>query len=258
MSLLGAIAIVFLFSSVSASTVSLTSNQAESGVCIEDRVVFTCAVTGPGKLEWGVESLFSLGTLDFNVFQDSPGIVPDPFPEVVNVTLVSTVQDSIHPVLGNLTSEITVLVTNTTLEKRVYCSDGILVEDESPSIVIRKKGTINDFLKVSQTMYLLCAVPPPEPLISSMETNRIAEYSVSINWFLPNYTESLDYNIIMVIVYKNESVYMRFFTSNSTMNFHSLEYNTDYSVTISVTNCFGEKNSTTHSFLQGECIPQNL
>ena len=69
MSLLGAIAIVFLFSSVSASTVSLTSNQAESGVCIEDRVVFTCAVTGPGRLEWGVESLFSFGTLDFNVFQ---------------------------------------------------------------------------------------------------------------------------------------------------------------------------------------------
>ena len=131
----------FLFSSVSASTVSLTSNQAESGVCIEDRVVFTCAVTGPGSLEWGVESLFSFGTLDFNVFQDSPGIVPDPFPEVLNVTVLSTVQDSIHPVLGNLTSEITVLVTNTTLEKRVYCSDGILVEDESPSIVIRKKGT---------------------------------------------------------------------------------------------------------------------
>ena len=102
--------------------VDLTSNQDEGGVCIGDRVVFTCTVTGSGALLWAVESLFSFNEpITFNVFDHEPGTVPDPFPEVFNVTLVNSVQNSTHPGRGNLTSEITILVTSTTPGKHVYC-----------------------------------------------------------------------------------------------------------------------------------------
>ena len=114
--------------------VDLTSKQDEGGVCIGDRVVFTCTVTGSGSLLWAVESLFSFNEpIAFYVFDHEPGTVhvPDPFPEVFNVT---SVQNSTHPGRGNLTSEI---VTSTTLGKHVYCSDGNTLASNSPSIEIQ-------------------------------------------------------------------------------------------------------------------------
>ena len=59
-----------------------------------------------------------------------------PYPEVFNVTLVSAAQDPDYSFLGNLTSEITILVTTNTLEKQVYCGDERYNEEESPSIGI--------------------------------------------------------------------------------------------------------------------------
>ena len=63
-------------------------------------------------------------------------LVPDPFPEVVNV---SADQSPLHPELGNVSSQITVLVTSNTLDKHVYCGNGRLREDEAPSIVIMRR-----------------------------------------------------------------------------------------------------------------------
>ena len=59
--------------------VDLTSKQDEGGVCIGDRVVFACTVTGSGSLLWAVESLFSFNEpIAFYVFDHEPGTVPDP------------------------------------------------------------------------------------------------------------------------------------------------------------------------------------
>ena len=99
--------------------------------------MFRCTVTGPGVLLWVVESI---NTFDTNnilfLVADEPGVVSDPYPEVVNVTLISVVQSPDHPLLGDLTSEITVLITSNTLGKRVYCSDGQHREEGSSSIAI--------------------------------------------------------------------------------------------------------------------------
>ena len=84
-----------------------------------------------------VESIFSLGNVQFYVFRDQPPkVLPDSYPGVTNVTLTSAVQNFSGSVLGNLSSTITVLVSNTTLGKSVYCSDGLLPQNESPFIVI--------------------------------------------------------------------------------------------------------------------------
>ena len=88
--------------------------------------MFTCTVTGPGILQWAVESINQLNDnpIQFHVAVDTPGVKEVPYQLITNVTLVSVEQNSTYPVLGNLTSRITVLVTPTTLEKHVYCSNG--------------------------------------------------------------------------------------------------------------------------------------
>ena len=129
----------------STADIELTSSQDDNGVCIGDRVIFTCTVTEIGRVEWAVESLNTLSTttIVFRIYEDEPGsvLVPDPFPEVVNVTLISADQSPLHPALA----QITVLVTSNTLDKHVYCGNGRLREDEAPSIVImRRRKTLTD------------------------------------------------------------------------------------------------------------------
>ena len=122
-----------------ATPITLASTQDESGVCYGDTVVFTCNVTGSGTLEWTIESLFPLGEVGFYIYKDRPGsvLVPESFPEVINVTLISADQNPMHNELGNLSSQITVLVTNNTLGKNVSCSDRI--QEMIPSIPIMKQ-----------------------------------------------------------------------------------------------------------------------
>ena len=132
-----------VLSIASTADIELSSSQHDNGVCIGERVIFTCTVTGIGLVQWAVESLNTLDstTIVFRIHEDEPGsvLVPDPFSEVVNVTLISADQSPLHPELGNVSSQITVLVTSNTLGKHVYCGNGRFREDEAPSILIMRR-----------------------------------------------------------------------------------------------------------------------
>ena len=134
---------VLNLSLASTHSVELTSDTNKGGVCIGDSIVFSCAILETGRVEWAVESLntFSENIIVFRIHEDEPGsvLVPDPFPEVVNVTLISADQNPLHPELGNVSSQITVLVTGNTLDKHVYCGNGRIREDEAPAIVIMRR-----------------------------------------------------------------------------------------------------------------------
>ena len=101
--------------------------------------MFRCTVIRLGLLQWAIESINTSFTnpIEFTVLTDMPGTIPDLFPEVTNVTLISVVQDTENMFQGSLISEITVLITSTTLGKHVYCSHGQLGEQETPSILIQ-------------------------------------------------------------------------------------------------------------------------
>ena len=86
-----------------------------------------------------MKSLFSLSdNIGFTVF-DEPGtvLVPDQFPQVVNVTLVSKSQNSERMSLGNITSTILLIINQDTIGEKVFCSDGITPQEESPFIIIQ-------------------------------------------------------------------------------------------------------------------------
>ena len=121
------------FSSVS---VNLTSLE-ESGVCVGERIVFTCSVIRAGILQWAVESIneITADPIEFAV-TDTAGVVAVNLTDIEDVTLLSKEQNSTYQSLGNLTSQITVLVTSTTLGKRVYCSNG--TRGSLSSVVIQR------------------------------------------------------------------------------------------------------------------------
>lgn len=118
----------------------MNSDQSEAGVCIVDHVTFRCTTTGPGVLQWAVETLIFLGdvNININVAENESGIVL--VSEVINITLISVEQDSTQLDLGNITSDLKILVNSTTLGKHVYCSDGHHGLNKSPSIIINSRS----------------------------------------------------------------------------------------------------------------------
>ena len=98
-----------------------------------------CTTIGPGILLWAVEPLFGpLDRIDINVYEHNPGSVINdiPIPDVTNVTITSAEQDSSNPQIGNITSVITITVTDNNIGKHVYCSDGQIHFKDSPSLVV--------------------------------------------------------------------------------------------------------------------------
>ena len=114
-------------------SINLSSTQNGEGACFGDVLIFRCTVTRFGKLVW------YLGTVRVKRFTvlDDPGSEPGPgsLPDVVNITLVDVDKDPTHPLLGNLTSDLAVVVSNNTIEKYVSCSNGVT----SQEILIKKQ-----------------------------------------------------------------------------------------------------------------------
>ena len=88
-------------------------------------------MTGSGVLEW------KLDTLTVRRFEapDEPGSEPGALPDVANVTLINVERDPANQLLGNLSSELTVVVSSNTIEKYVTCSNG----RSSEELVIKKQ-----------------------------------------------------------------------------------------------------------------------
>ncbi|CAI8043552.1 hypothetical protein GBAR_LOCUS24156 [Geodia barretti] len=112
-----------------------------------------------------------------------PGSEPGPgsLPGVANITLVNVDKDPTHPLLGNLTSDLTVVVSNNTIEKYVNCNNGL----KSQGILIKKQS-----------------VPSPI-IIKDNITGGIGEYSFRLQLQAQNRLYSLS-------LYNNDTLVMNF------------------------------------------------
>ena len=97
-------------------------------------------MTGHGLLQWMLEDTM---VVEFTV-QDEPGSEPGPLPDVVNVTLINVEKDDLNGLLGNLTSTLTVIVNQDTIEKHVNCSDG----RNTRGIIIEKQRIVKLHFKI--------------------------------------------------------------------------------------------------------------
>ncbi|CAI8023423.1 hypothetical protein GBAR_LOCUS13694 [Geodia barretti] len=191
-------------------SINLSSTQNGEGTCLGDVLVFRCTVTRHGLLEW------YLGTVRVRLFtvQDEPGSEPGPgsLPDVANITLVNVDKDPTHPLLGNLTSDLAVVVSNDNIGKYVNCSNGlnneqILIKKQLvPLPIIMKEnitGGIGEYsfrlqLQAQKRLYSLnlynddtlvmnftaeagCRVPP-SPVNGSIEEYRSTEEGAEIQF----------------------------------------------------------------------------
>ena len=114
-------------------SINLSSTQNGEGACLGDVLIFRCSVTRFGLLEWYLDTV---RVRRFTVL-DEPGSEPGPgsLPDVANITLVNVDKDPTHPLLGNLTSDLAVVVSNNTIGKYVNCNNGL----KSQGILIKKQ-----------------------------------------------------------------------------------------------------------------------
>ena len=96
-----------------------------------------CTTIGPGILLWNIEPLFDHeNRIIFYIAQHMPGsVLNSTIPEVLNATLISAQPDP-NMLTGNLTSVITIKVTDRTVGNLVYCRNGQITEEDPPSLVI--------------------------------------------------------------------------------------------------------------------------
>ena len=114
-----------------AAGINLSSTQSEQGACLGDVIVFTCTVTGAGILEWKLDNT---PLVHFNI--EGEMSEDEGSNHIVNVTLTNVESDPMNPLLGNLTSELTISVSEDTILKHVQCSDG---QVRTVSSIIKKQ-----------------------------------------------------------------------------------------------------------------------
>ena len=129
-----------VFGSISA--VLESSLGGRQAACAGEEVVFTCEITGTGRLTWTItppqSNSIVLGIVDsMNVRtsgHDSTGYF--------NATLVSFSPYSSKNILTNVTSALSVIVSPESVasRKRIVCNDGI--SEELPSLLLTLAGLL--------------------------------------------------------------------------------------------------------------------
>ena len=201
---------------------------------------------------WTIEPLLDHEhCIIFNIRKHEQGsVLNSTIPEVINVTLISAQLDT-NMFTGNLTSVITIKVTNNNVGKRVYCSDGQRSEDDPPSLVIP------DGCKLTQTAFsasnnLFPTALPSVPVLTIFNvTYKIEEYFAVLKWHSPrddgpevtNYTITLqdEDDVIHSEIVSKDVLECRLYQN----------YSTKYSFSLYATNCKGSSNSTSFTMFEG-------
>lgn len=131
--------------------------EEKQSICVGETVVFTCSVTGPGILTWGIDLYVNIQNpirfrlRDGNVkvghtFYGSGGLY--------NATVTSVSPDPVNNLLGNLSSELHIVV-EPGRRIEVQCGDDTT---GSQTVIMPPAGTLKDTTEACVVLYivLLC------------------------------------------------------------------------------------------------------
>ena len=219
-----------------------------------------CTTIGPGILLWNIEPLFNHeDRIIFYIAHHVPGsVLNSTIPEVLNATLCSAQPDP-NMLTGNLTSVITIKITNRTVGNHVYCRNGQITEEDPPSLVIPDscKSTmdyVHPIYNHNRILYMSIALPFMPLLTTINVTYNIEKYSTVFKWFFPGDGEPQVTNYTITL--NNENSVVRSVTvGKDIFDYHLyLNYSTNYSVTLYATNCKGSSNSISLTMFEGNII----
>ena len=102
--------------------------------CPGEMVIYKCTVTSTGVLQWAVESLHNIGgdSIIFSVQYDAVGTTEEYLGGLIIANVTEVMPYMVY--LGNITSTLTVFADESLDNQRIWCSNGVLGESESPCI----------------------------------------------------------------------------------------------------------------------------
>ena len=216
---------------------SLGERQA---ACAGEGVVFTCVVTGSGRLTWTIKPpqsnsiVFNLQDMNVRVGTrklDSTGYF--------NAVVTNYSRDPNFTFLGDITSN---LLVNASPEsvlsvRNLTCSDGI--STTVPSLLLTMAGLLRKYWCIIMLPISVDLPSYPQNVTYNITSYSVDEYSVRVQWEAPiddggvgvsSYTITMTTEGIV-----NASVEM----TNATSQVASLQYNKSYMFEIAATNCNG-------------------
>ena len=112
--------------------------------------MYTCTVINTGVLQWAVESVHSIhgDSIIFSIQYDSVGTTEEYLGGLIIANVTEVMPYMVY--LGNITSTLTVLADESLDNKRIWCSNGVLGELESPCIRHKYGGK-----HISETTYTI-------------------------------------------------------------------------------------------------------
>ena len=137
---------------------------------------------------WTIEPLLDHEhCITFNIRKHEQGsVLNSTIPEVINVTLISAQLHTKYMFTGNLTSVITIKVTNHNVRKHIYCSDGQRSEDDPPSLVTPDGCKSTQTAFSASNNFVPTALPSVPVLTIFNVTYKIAEYFAVLKWHSPS------------------------------------------------------------------------
>ena len=119
---------------------SSTQSDGRSSACPGEVVLYTCTVINTGVLQWAVESLHSIEgeSIIFSVQYDPVGTIDEELEGLIIANVTKVMPEMIF--LGNISSTLKVAADERFNNKKIWCSNGILVEAQSPCILHKYGG----------------------------------------------------------------------------------------------------------------------
>ena len=103
-------------------------------------VLYTCNVINTGVLQWAVESVHSIEgeSITFSVQYDPVGTIEEELEGLIIANVTKVMPEMIY--LGNISSTLKLAADERFNNKTIWCSNGILVEAQSPCILHKYGG----------------------------------------------------------------------------------------------------------------------
>ena len=116
--------------------------EGRTSACPGEVVVYTCTVANTGALQWAIESFHSIEDepILFTVQYHPVGTVVQQEEGLFTANVTEIVPINVY--WGNITSTLSIVAQERVNNKKVWCSNSVLYEDESPCIVHKIGGTL--------------------------------------------------------------------------------------------------------------------
>ena len=217
---------------------SLGERQA---ACAGEEVVFTCEITGTGRLTWTItppsNNFITLGIVEHNMDIRTSG---QDLTGYFIATVISFSRYSSISFLANVTSNLSVIASpgSVASEKRIFCNDGI--SEEPPSLFLTMAGLLRQYWCIIMLPFSVDSPSYPQNVTYNITSYSVDEYSVRVQWEAPSDDGGVGVSNYTITMTTEGKVDTSDEIMTGTSQVVSLQYNKQYLFEVAASNCNGK------------------